>query len=109
VTASGMGTTTGAPSGTSTTTTATGMTATELARQANPTAISTYGLADYAARIGKYFGTAVDYPGTVSYLDEKATRSLLLIQHLRARALTQSTWLLLPTLMSSTSGLLPTS
>jgi len=44
------------------------MTTTELAREANPTAISTYGLADYAARIGKYFGTAVDYPGTVSWL-----------------------------------------
>jgi len=71
VTASGTGTTTtGSPSGGSstTTTTATGMTTTELARQANPTAISTYGLADYAARIGKYFGTAVDYPGTVSCL-----------------------------------------
>jgi len=59
------------------------MTTTELARQANPTAISTYGLADYAARIGKYFGTAVDYPGTVGYLfkkKKKTKESPLLIQ-----------------------------
>jgi len=45
---------------------ATTMTTTELARQANPTAISTHGLADIAAALNpaRYFGTAVDYPGT---------------------------------------------
>lgn len=53
--------------GTTTTPSPTTMTTTELARQVNPTetaGASASGLADYAAAIGKYFGTAVDYPGT---------------------------------------------
>jgi len=51
---------------TSPTSTNTAFTTTELARQVNPTAISTHGLADIAAALNpaRYFGTAVDYPGT---------------------------------------------
>lgn len=57
-------TTEGTSTSTSATTTNTAFTTTELAQQVNPTAISTHGLADYAAAVGRYFGTAVDYPGT---------------------------------------------